>query len=101
VLELCAFAAFAYWGATTGHGVTAVLLACAAPAVAIASWAVLAAPRSEHRLPLAARMAYELTVFALAAVALLVAAGPAAGIAFAIVAAVNAALLVAFDQLEA
>ncbi|MEA2218633.1 MAG: hypothetical protein QOJ35_1259 [Solirubrobacteraceae bacterium] len=101
VLELSAFAALAAWGATTGHGVWSVALAFAAPAVAIALWAVLAAPKSPRRLPLAARLPFELAVFAAAAGALFVAAGPAAGIAFAIVAAVNAALLVAFDQLEA
>jgi hypothetical protein len=68
------------------------------PAIAIALWAVLAAPRSAHRLPPAARVPFELGVFALAAVALLAA---DLAITFAVVAAVSAALLPAFDQLDA
>jgi hypothetical protein len=67
----------------------------------IALWAVLAAPKSERRLPLAARVPFELCVFALAAVALVAADRPALAVAFAAVAAVNAALLLAFDQLDA
>jgi hypothetical protein len=46
-------------------------------------------------------MPFELGCFALAAAALIAAAAPVAGIAFAVVAAVNAVLLAAFGQLEA
>ncbi|HTT51895.1 MAG TPA: DUF2568 domain-containing protein [Streptosporangiaceae bacterium] len=35
LLELAAFAALAYWGASTGHGAVRVLLAIAAPAAAV------------------------------------------------------------------
>jgi phosphoglycerol transferase MdoB-like AlkP superfamily enzyme len=100
-LELGAFAAFAYWGAKTGPTALAVVLACVAPALAIVSWAILAAPKSPRRLPRAARLPFELSVFALAAAALFVAVSPVVAIAFAIVVLVNAALLVAFDQLDA
>jgi hypothetical protein len=101
MLELGAFAAFAYWGATTGATALAVVLACVAPALAIVLWGIFAAPKSSRRLPRDARVPFELSVFGLAAVALYVAVGPGAGIAFAIAVAVNAALLVAFDQLDA
>lgn len=100
LLELAAFAALAYWGATTGTGAVPVLLAVAAPAVAIALWAVLAAPKSARRLPLAARAPFELAVFGLAALALLAAGATAAAILFAALALLNAALLAAWGQLE-
>jgi hypothetical protein len=101
LVELAAIAAFAYWGATSGGSAQSVLLGILAPAVVVALWAVLAAPRSERRLPLAARVPFELAVFALAAVALLAADRAGLAAAFAAVAAVNAVLLLAFDQLDA
>lgn len=100
VLEIGAFAALGYWGATTGRGVVPVVLAIATPAAAIALWAVFAAPKSDRRLAAAARVPFELTVFALAALALLYAGRPTLALVFAAVAAVNAALLAAWDQFE-
>jgi hypothetical protein len=98
LLELAAFAALAYWGAQTGTGATAVVLAIVAPAAAIAVWSVFAAPRSKRRLPLSARAPLELGVFALAAVALAAAGGAVLAIIFAVVAILNAILLTAFRQ---
>lgn len=43
LLELAAFAAFAVWGADAGSGVAAVVLAVAAPLVAILLWGRFAA----------------------------------------------------------
>ena len=100
VLELAAIAAFAYWGATVGHGVVPAIVAVAASGAAIGSWAVFAAPRSRHRLGLAARVPFELGVFGLAALALVDAGSPVAAIVFAVAAIVNAALLTAFTQWE-
>ena len=99
-MELAAFAAFAYWGATAASGVLSVVLAIAAPAVAIALWAVFAAPRSDHRLGTAARIPFELSVFALAAIALLVAGAGIAALVLAVLVAANAVLLAAFDHRE-
>ncbi len=101
LLELGAFAALAYWGAKTGSGAGSVLLAIAAPAIAIGLWAIFAAPKSERRLPLAPRLAFELGVFALAVVALVAAGSPVAAAVFATLAVVNAVLLAALGQLEA
>lgn len=101
MLELVAFAAFAYWGANTGGTALAVVLGCAAPATAIVLWGILAAPKSSRRLPRGARVPFELSVFGLAVVALIVAVDAVAGIAFAIAVAVNGVLLAAFDQLDA
>jgi Protein of unknown function (DUF2568) len=100
LLELAAFAAFAYWGGTVGSGAVSVVLAIAAPAVAIVLWAVFATPRSDHRLSTAARIPFELAIFGLAVVALLAAGAPVAAIVLAVLVVVNAALLSALDQWE-
>jgi hypothetical protein len=96
LIELAAFAAFAYWGATVS-----IVLAIAAPAVAIVLWGVFAAPRSERRLPMPARIGFESAVFVLAVVALLVAGALLAGLVLAALVALSTALLTRFDQWEA
>jgi Protein of unknown function (DUF2568) len=101
LLELAAFAAFAYWGATTGDGALSVVLAVAAPALFIVLWGRFAAPRSDHRLVARSRIPFELGVFALAALALVLAGQPVLAAVFAVVVVVNAALLTVFDQWEA
>ena len=101
LLELAAFAAFAYWGASVGDGVVPVLLAIAAPLVAIGLWATWAAPKSGRRLRAPARIPFELGIFALAVVALLAAGATAAAIVLAALVAMNALLLTRFDQWEA
>lgn len=98
LLELAAFAGFAYWGANTGAMPLSIVLAVLAPAVAIAAWAIYAAPKSGRRLSKKSRIPFELMVFALAAVALLVAGATTLAATFAAVAAINAALLTTFDQ---
>jgi hypothetical protein len=100
-LELAAVAAFAFWGASVGSGAVAVVVAIAAPAVAIVLWGLFAAPRSRRRLPTGARVAFELSVFGLAVVALLVAGAPIAALVMALLTATSFVLLVRFDQLEA
>jgi hypothetical protein len=96
LLELAAFAAFAYWGA----GVS-IVLAIAAPAVAIVLWGLFAAPRSERRLPMPTRIVFETAVFLLAVVALLAAGELVVGIVLAVLVAISTALLTRFDQWEA
>jgi hypothetical protein len=78
-----------------------VLLAIGLPVVVAILWGRFAAPRARRRLPLRLRAAFELGVFALAALALWQAASPALGAAFAVIAVVNAALLSVFHQWEA
>jgi hypothetical protein len=99
LLELAAFAAFAWWGGTVGHGVVSVLCAIAAPLLAAVLWGRWAAPRAKRRLPLARRVPFELAVFALAAAALATV-SVVAGVVLAAAVAVNAALLTAFGQWE-
>jgi Protein of unknown function (DUF2568) len=73
LLELGALAALAYWGARTGPLPASIALAVGAPSVAALVWARWAAPQSAYRLPGAARIAVELGVFGVAALALVAA----------------------------
>jgi hypothetical protein len=101
LLELAMLAALGVWGATVGTGAVAVIAALAAPAAAIVLWAIFAAPRSNHRLPTAARVPFELTLFGLAAAALAAAGHWIAALVFAVLVLVNALLLTVFGQWEA
>jgi Protein of unknown function (DUF2568) len=100
MLELSTVAAFAIWGASTDGGVRAVLLAVITPSLAIALWARFAAPSSPRRLPVRARIPFELTVFALAALALIASGHEQLALVFAVTAAINAILLMQLDQWE-
>jgi hypothetical protein len=100
LLELAALAALAVWGAETGSGVVAVVLAIAAPLAMVVLWGRFAAPRASHRLPRRTRIPFELTVFALAVVALLTVGHTVAGIVLAAAVALNSLALTAFDQWE-
>jgi Protein of unknown function (DUF2568) len=98
LLELAAVAALAYWGTTIDGDVVGVLIAIAAPAATIALWGRFAAPRSKHRLPTSSRVPFELTVFALAVLALLDAGQTAPAVILATLAVANIALLALLDQ---
>ena len=100
VLELAAFAALAVWGATVGDGAVQVLVAVAAPLTAIVLWGVFAAPKSSSRLSTGPRVAFELTVFGLAVVALAAAGHDGAAIVLAVAMTVNFLLLARLGQLE-
>ena len=100
LLELAAFAALAYWGASIGHGAWAVVAAIAAPLAAVLIWGRFAAPRARRRLPVAARVPLELAVFGLAAAGLATAGAVTLAIIFGAVVIVNAVLLTLFRQWE-
>lgn len=100
LLELGALTAFAYWGSRTGPTAVNVLLGIGAPLAMAVAWATWAAPKAPRRLAAAARITLELSVFALAALALVAAGAPVAAAIFAVLVVVNAALLSVFDQWE-
>ncbi|MDX6640183.1 MAG: hypothetical protein QOF12_1194 [Solirubrobacteraceae bacterium] len=100
-VELAAFAGFAYWGASLANGAGAVVLALAAPALAMVLWGLFAPPRSRRRLPTGPRVAFELAVFGSAVAALLLAGAALAALILAVLAATSTALLARFDQWEA
>lgn len=100
LLEVAAIAAFAYWGANTGAMPLSLILAVAAPAIAIAAWAVLAAPKAARRLPPETRIPFELTVFLGAVLALLVAGAPGPAVIMAGLVVLNAVGLTVLGQWE-
>jgi len=70
ICELAAVAAVAYWGYRTAGGLGGILFGAVAASALMAFWATFLAPRRRVDLPLAARLALELIVWALAAAAL-------------------------------
>jgi hypothetical protein len=93
LLELAALTALAYWGLTIAQGLLGALIGIAAASTMIGLWGRFAAPKSRHRLPRALRVPFELTVFALAALALLDAGQTRLGLTLALLALANSALL--------
>jgi hypothetical protein len=93
LLELCALAALAYWGATTGPLAVNILLGIGAPLVAAFVWGRWAAPRSPHRLADGPRVALESAVFAAATAALVVAGAPVLALALVVVVALDTVVL--------
>ena len=76
LLELCALAAFGYWGyVTPTDQIAKIGLAIGAPVVAAAIWGVFASPRAPLRIPGLWHLAFAASFFALAALSLAVA-GP-------------------------
>src|SRR6476619_5377508 len=100
LLELCALAAFAYWGAPTGPTAVNVLLGIGAPLAMAVVWGPWAAPKAPRRLAGAARITLELSVCALAALAWVAAGAPVVAAIFAALVVANAVLLSVFDQWE-
>ena len=98
LLELAALALLAYWGAVIGDGVAAIVLAVAAPALMVAVWGTLAAPRAKRRLPAPARIPLELGIFAIACVAGYAAGAVIASTLFAVIVVLNAVGLTVFRQ---
>ena len=99
LLELCMLAALAYWGFTLSAGWPVRILAgLGAPLAMIAVWGSLVAPKARRRLPDPWRVLVEVLVFGLAVLALAAAGQGALAVAFALVVAVNSALLFVWEQ---
>jgi hypothetical protein len=94
LVELGAYASLGYWGAA-GGGPTAerTTVAVAAPLIAIVVWSLLLAPKARWRLADPTAFALELSIFALAAVALASAGPRGLALAFGVVAADNTVLI--------
>jgi hypothetical protein len=99
LLELCALAAFAWWGYQAGQGTLAkIALAIAAPLVVAVFWGLFVAPRAVFLLPSAWRSALALVVFGVAALALIATGQVALAVVFLILAILNRLLLLAWGQ---
>jgi hypothetical protein len=99
LLELCALAAFAWWGYQTGQGTLArIALAAGAPLVVAVFWGLFVAPRAVFTLSPLWRSLLALVVFGGAAVALFATGQTALAVIFLAVAALNRALIVIWKQ---
>jgi hypothetical protein len=99
-LELAALAAFAYWGTTLSGAALSAVVAVVVPVAMIVLWGRFAAPTSARRLRTAWRIPFELTVFGLAAAALLAAGEAALAVALVVITLANTFMLARFDQWE-
>jgi hypothetical protein len=98
LLELAALALLAYWGAVTGDGIVAVVLAVIAPLSMVAVWGTFAAPRAPRRAPTSLRIPLELGIFAEACVAGYAGGAFVASTVFAVVVVLNAIGLTVLHQ---
>jgi hypothetical protein len=99
LLELCALAAFAWWGYQTGQGLPMkIALAVGAPLLISVFWGLFVAPRAALRTPPAVKFALALAVFALAAVALYATGQQTLALIFVLAALLNRALILIWRQ---
>jgi hypothetical protein len=99
ILELCALAALAVWGAHTG-GTTAIkiLLAVAAPLAAAIAWGRFVAPRAPVTLSSVRKFAIACVVFAAATAGLIDAGHAVLGIVLAVAFLANRLILMALGE---
>jgi hypothetical protein len=98
-LELCMLAAFGYWGSVLPAALPWRIGTCVAVPLAVAAtWAVLAAPCSAHRLPPPWLTLLKVALFALAALALAAAGRRGLGALLFGTALANLALAMAWKQ---
>lgn len=93
LIEMLAFAAFAWWGFAVGPNIlVGIVLGLGAPAAAITLWGLFAAPKARFTVALPFVLLVKTTVFAAAALAVLGVGHPALAAVFAVIALVNTAL---------
>jgi hypothetical protein len=94
VLELCAFAALAYWGARTGTSTVAkVALGVGAPLLAVVAWGLFVAPRARIKVSEPTRLAVEVLVFGAAVAGLAATGRTTLALVLAVAVAVNSTLV--------
>ena len=99
ILELCALAALAYWGFSTGNGLLLqIVLGIGAPLLMIVVWGILLAPMSTRRLRPPIRQILTLVVFGAAALALVNSGHPTLALIFALTVVVNMVLIAVWKQ---
>jgi hypothetical protein len=102
VLELCALAALAYWGATRDQGAPIdTLLAVGVPLVIAVLWGLFVSPKAAERgVPAAVRWPIEVAVFLAAAAGLVAADRPTWAVVLLVAYLVNRLLLLAWRDRE-
>jgi hypothetical protein len=98
-LELCAIAAFAYWGYQIGDNTaTSIVFGVAAPIAMIVVWGAFVAPKARYSLPKAAKWMLGLGILLLAAIALADAGNTTLAVVLGVASTINAALMAVWDQ---
>jgi hypothetical protein len=98
LLELCALAALGCWGFQTGHGAIGKIgLGIGGPLLAAVVWGALVAPNAPVAVPEPWHLLLEVAVFG-AAAGLTASGHPALAWAFALIAALNRALMAVWEQ---
>ncbi len=99
LLELCALAALAYWGATTRfHLAWRILLAITVPLTAAVVWGLIVAPGASLQVGFVARFGVELLVFAAAIAALVARHRLVLALILALLYIINRVLMAVWDQ---
>lgn len=99
VLELCALAALAYWGATTKVNIAGrIALAITVPLAAAVAWALIVAPNAPLQAGSFARFGVELIVFAAAIGALFARNRFVWGLIFALLYIINRTLMIIWNR---
>jgi Protein of unknown function (DUF2568) len=99
LVELGALAAVAYWGVHTGQGLAPKLaLGTGAPLLLAVVWGTFAAPKAAVQLPQPAKFVLGLVILEVAALMLALAGQRPLALAYAVVVALNAGLLLAWQQ---
>ena len=98
LLELCALGALGYWGfASPENVIFRVILGLGAPLLAAIVWGLFVSPKAAISLDLPLRLLPEILVFGSAALALFATGHPVLGILLLVFAAVNRALVLAWE----
>ena len=98
-LELCALAAFAYWGFKTGNSTAiSILFGIAAPLAMIVVWGAFVAPKSRVSLSQTLKRILGLAILVLAAIALADAGRSTLSVVFGVASVINAALMAVWER---
>jgi len=99
LLELAALASFCYWGVQQGDSTAAkIVLGVGAPVVMAIIWGLLVSPKARFEIPSIPKFVLGIVILALAAVALSNAGYPGLAIAFEVLIAVNAVLIIVLEK---
>jgi len=94
LIEVAALVAFASWGfQLSAAGWVRVLVGIGVPLVTAVVWGLLLAPRATFKLPMVAKLLLKAVVFGAATAAIIASGGLVLGIVFAVIVAVNTALI--------
>ena len=99
ILELLALVALFLWGTSVSDDLAVQLvIGLGAPVLVMALWSLFVAPRASRRLRDPSRLALELLIFAIAALAFGLASGPVVAVMFGVAVVINLALMFLWDQ---